>query len=106
MILWLTSYAFAQAPMLLGAEDETELVWIASTTDAAKSKRFAADKEQTGPVFAPASSVRVLIRENGMIRVRSGDDYGWLPESAVANENPKPATTLSMPSFDIPGAGG
>lgn len=105
MVLWLAA-AYAQAPMVLGADDDAELVWIASTTEAAKSKRFFDDAEQNGPVFGPAASVRVLIRENGMVRVRSGEDYGWLPASAVVSENPKPATTLQMPSFDIPGAGG
>lgn len=107
-ILWL-SLAGAQtpgAPMLLGADDDAEIVWIASLEQAAKSKRFAADKEATGPVFAPASTVRVLIRENGMVRVRSGDDYGWLPESAVANADPKPKTEFPKLDFAIPGAGG
>ena len=103
MMFWILAAA-AQTPAVLTGE--AELVYVASTTEAAPSKRFAADTTNTGPTFDPAAALRVLIREKGMVRVRSGENYGWLPATAVVSENPKPMT-LTLPEglqgFDIPG---
>lgn len=102
-MFWILAAA-AQSPVVLSGD--AEVVYVASTTDAAPSKRFAADESNTGPTFDPAEALRVLIREKGMVRVRSGDDYGWLPAAAVVAENPK-ATTLTLPEgfegLNIPG---
>lgn len=77
--------AFAQTPLSLtlpSLDDGVETLVV--TADDARSKRWIDDPAPTHVVFAKDAVVRVLYREAGMVRVREGDRYGWLPASSLA----------------------
>lgn len=83
--LLLSLTAFAQSPLSLTLpplDDGVETLVVA--VDDARSKRWLDDPAPAHVVFAKDTVVRVLYREAGMVRVREGDRYGWLPASALA----------------------
>ena len=80
LAIWL-SFASAQ-------EATPEVVWAKAEV---KSVRFA-DDTVAGPTFERNAQLEVILREGNRVRVRQGDDYGWIPASTVTTEAP--------PTFD------
>lgn len=81
--------AFAQSPSpltLTAPAADTEVLYV--VVESAPSKRFLTDPAPTHVAFASGEDVRVLFREAGMVRVRDGERYGWVPESALGKEPP------------------
>jgi hypothetical protein len=62
-------------------------VW---TTGEASSQRFP-DADVAGPVFAAGTRLEVLVREGDRVRVRAGEDYGWVSASLVTAVAPEGA---------------
>ena len=61
-----------------------DAVWM---TEDVQSKRFLGD-EVVGPFFATGTRLDVLFREGDWVRVRKGEDYGWVEAKAVSEEEP------------------
>ena len=80
--LWMSSIALAQ-----------DTVWA---VEDAPSKRFT-DAELSGPPIFTNDRLVVLYRENGLIRVRKGNDYGWIAETAVTDVEPE---GLNLPTVE------
>ena len=95
MWMWLAA-SFAQTPaMTIGAPAEAVYA-----TELIASKRFVDGKRGSGVTFDTGKPLRVIVRENGWVRVRDGDSFGWLPESKVTSEVPAPPALpleLTMP---------
>ncbi len=93
----LLSTANAQAPIVVGANSDKEVVYVAQG-DGVVTKRFITDTEAAGAKLGAGDAVTVLFREDGMVRVRKGDVYGWVPEAAVTTEAPPtPTPTINTP---------
>ena len=87
-MLALFSLAFAQSPMIMSPSD-TEVVYVVATEGVAV-KRFFDDAEPGAKILANGVALTVLFRESGWIRVRQGETYGWIPESAISKDPPLP----------------
>lgn len=83
-----------------------ERVWVAQSGGVV-SKRFATDDKAQHVTFDKDQPLRVLYREDGWVRVRDGNRYGWVPEEAVTDTSPK----VTVPgqgqpiALPVPGAG-
>jgi hypothetical protein len=85
-LVWFSS-ALAQpaaAPEAASAAGP-EVVWSIAETE---SRRFP-DADTAGPKFAPSTRLEVLVRDPARLRVRSGDEYGWVPVAAVTSTAPE-----------------
>lgn len=93
MLLLLLSIAFAQEP--------AEQAWL---VEDAPSLRFP-DAEVAGPEFDAEQRVTVLFREDERVRVRSGNDYGWVPAEVLTTEAPEgaepPPSAAPAGDFDM-----
>lgn len=58
------------------------------------SVRFA-DADVKGPTFAANAQLDVLLRDGARVRVRAGDDYGWVAASSVT------ATAPAAPAMSV-----
>ncbi len=70
------------------------------------------DAEQTSLDLESGDKVTVVYRADGMVRVRKGADFGWVPEDALTDQDPTPEPAAAdpweipdMPSLEIPGRG-
>jgi hypothetical protein len=90
MLLLLLSLAFAQDP---------EQAWL---VEDATALRFP-DAEVPGPELDANERVTVLFREGDLVRVRAGDEYGWVPSAKITTTAPEGATipTEPPPEFDM-----
>lgn len=99
MWMWLAT-SFAQTPaMTIG--QPAEAVYA---VELIASKRFVDGKRGSGVTFEKGKALRVIVRENGWVRVRDGESYGWLPESKLSSEPPAPPALpveLTMPSVPV-----
>ena len=64
------------------------------TTEDVQSVRFVGETIE-GPFFTSGAKVTVLAKEGDWVRVRKGDDYGWVERSRLAENAPQP--TLEAP---------
>ncbi|MEZ4323202.1 MAG: SH3 domain-containing protein [Myxococcota bacterium] len=93
MILLSLMSALAQAPVVVTPGSTVEVVYVAGEEGVA-SKRFVTDAAASHVKFEPGRPLRVLFRENGWVRVREGEQYGWLPAKSVTADSP-----LVMPAI-------
>ncbi len=70
------------------------------------------DAEQISVELDQGEKVTVVYRDDGMVRVRKGAEFGWVPADALGDQDPKPSATSDdpweipdMPTLDIPGLG-
>lgn len=95
--------SLSPSPLTLDAGPPVEVMYVAA--DKVVSKRFFDDAAPGHVDFVKGDDVRVLYRANGWIRVRDGEKYGWLPETALTAERPEmpaapqPSTPIE---FNIP----
>jgi hypothetical protein len=94
--------------LLLPASAAAEDAWMQRSMDALRWP----DAEQVSTQLEEGAQVTVVYRAEGMVRVRSGADFGWVPEDALLDADPGPAAEASdpwdipeVPSLEIPGLG-
>jgi hypothetical protein len=95
--------------LLLPASALAEDAW---TTQGADALRWP-DAEKISLVLEAGDQVTVVYRADGMVRVRKGGEFGWVPEDTLTDADPTPATDDAagawdlpdMPSFDMPTLG-
>jgi hypothetical protein len=75
-------------PGLAWAADE--VVW---TLTEATSTRFA-DRDVAGPVFKAGTKLVVLVHDGDRLRVRDGDDFGWVKEASTTTMPPPEESTF------------
>lgn len=76
--------------------------WLTTAVDA---DRFA-DREGFGPALEQGDEVEVVLRDGERVRVRSGNDFGWVPASALSDVPPTPGELdLSGVLDSLKGAG-
>ncbi len=98
----------------MSMSSDVERVWV-SQAGGVVSKRFATDEDATHVTFDKDQPLRVLYREDGWVRVRDGNRYGWVPEEAVTDTSPKVTVPGMVPgmapdgdapiALPVPGAG-
>lgn len=72
--------------LTLGADALAEDAYTIAETP---STRFP-DADVAGPSFDANLRVEVLVHDGDRLRVRDGDDYGWIAASAVTASAPDP----------------
>jgi hypothetical protein len=60
------------------------------------SKRFP-DATVAGPAFLAGTAVTVLVTEGEWVRVAKGDQFGWVPATALATTPPVPVDPVAPP---------
>lgn len=95
MLFLLVSQALAQvpAPITLSIPSAADR-WLVAETP---SKRFPGE-QVAGPTFTSGEKVEVILEENGLARVFSGDKYGWVPVASLTTKAPAAAAPLAMPA--------
>lgn len=96
--------------LLLPASALAEDAW---TTEGADALRWP-DAETISLVLEAGDQVTVVYRADGMVRVRKGGEFGWIPEATLTDLDPSPTAEdevgawdlPDMPSFDMPTLGG
>jgi hypothetical protein len=66
------------------------------------------DAPQVSLVLEPGDEVTVVYRDEAMVRVRKGSDFGWVAATALGETNPEPDAEdpwaiPDLPTLDIPG---
>ncbi len=106
LAVFAASPAFAQAPPglphellarlpagLSGLAPAAGTTYIQADTP---SKRFP-DAEVAGPAFLAGTAVTVLVTEGSWTRVAKGDQFGWVPATALGTTPPVPAAPALPP---------
>jgi hypothetical protein len=96
--------------LLLPASAWAEDAW---TTRDAPALRWP-DAEKVSLQLEAGDKVTVVYRADGLVRVRKGSEFGWVPEDALTAQDPTPTAEDAvgawdlpeMPSFDMPTLGG
>ena len=57
------------------------------------------DADTVGPTFAKDARLEVLVQDGERLRVRDGDNYGWIDAAAVTSE--APPTSDGAQNLDI-----
>jgi hypothetical protein len=65
-----------------------EIAWM---TEGVQAKRFLGE-EVVGPFFEAGTRLDVLVEEGEWIRVRKGEDFGWVELKSITKEEPVAAT--------------
>jgi len=94
-LLALTGAAHAQAPITLNLGDDSALP-TKFVVDNVDSTRFV-DKDLPGKNFAAGDAVQVLFESNGLVRIKKGNAFGWVPATALTDEAPAPPEPLELP---------
>ena len=71
---------FAFLPCLAHAED----AWLARDAELLRWP----DAKQISASFDEGTKVEVVVRDEALVRVRVGADFGWLPPDALLSEDP------------------
>jgi hypothetical protein len=72
--------------LAFGADAFAEDAFVTAETP---SKRFP-DADTAGPTFAANTQVEVLVHDGARVRVRDGDDFGWIAATAISADAPDP----------------
>ena len=104
--LFATGSAYGQAPAglppellarlpagLTGLAPAADATYIQADTP---SKRFP-DAEVAGPAFLAGTAVTVLVTEGAWVRVAKGDQFGWVPATAIGATPPVPVEPAAPP---------
>ncbi len=92
--------------LLIPSVAQAEDAWILEDIEALRWP----DAEQVSVVLEPGDKVTVVYKADGMVRVRKGAEFGWVPEAKLGDSDPSPAAAEDdpwaipdMPTLDIPG---
>ena len=88
LLLALAGAASAQQPITMNLGGETALPTKFVIEDV-QSKRFS-DKDLPGKSFLAGDAVQVLFETNQLIRIKKGNNFGWVPAATVSDEAPAP----------------
>ncbi|MEQ1565234.1 MAG: hypothetical protein ABMA64_06320 [Myxococcota bacterium] len=97
MLVWWMTAAMAQSPLTaplnvpLGAAGPSARFVAAEVV----SERFPGETAP-GPTFTAGEQVEVLIEENGKVRIRSGEKYGWVAVAALGAAPPATAVDPNL----------
>lgn len=92
VLLGLTSPAGAQMPLGVGgamAMPSSNTRYVVADV---VSKRFPGE-DVAGPTFTTGEQVDVIVEENGSVRVRQGERYGWVSAAQLTAMPPMPSPT-------------
>lgn len=96
------------AALLLPSTAMAEDAWALRDVEALRWP----DAEQTSVELEQGDKVTVVYRTDGMVRVRYGAEFGWVPADALGDQDPEPTADAAdpwdipdMPTLDIPGLG-
>jgi hypothetical protein len=88
-LLWLSLSAFAQ--------DVGSTMWLATDVEA---RRFP-DTDAKGPAFETGDEVTVLFVEGALVRVTTGDRFGWVAPTALTATDPTPDAAPTGPTREF-----
>ncbi len=81
------------------------------TTGELEAKRWP-DAELVSLTLEAGEQVTVVYKAEGLVRVRKGTSFGWVPEAALTDQDPNPAAPADdpwaipdLPTLEIPGPG-
>jgi hypothetical protein len=90
--------------LLLPGVASAEKAWALEDVEALRWP----DAQQVSLVLEPGDEVTVVYRDEAMVRVRKGSEFGWVSAALLGDSNPEPDAEdpwaiPDLPALDIPG---